>query len=64
MSDLLAVLVFLAIPSAVLLTARFVNRRAERRETWSACHHTGGAGVGHHAFPGAFAGGHYRQGGQ
>ena len=47
MSDLLAVLVFLAIPSAVLLTARFVNRRAERRETWSARHHTGGAGVHH-----------------
>ena len=64
MSDLLAVLVFLAIPSAVLLTARFVNRRGERRETWSAGHHTGGTGVGHHALPGAFAGGHHRQGGQ
>lgn len=64
MSDLLAVLVFLAIPSAVLLTARFVNRRGERRETWSARYDAGGTGVGDHALPGAFAGGHHRQGGQ
>lgn len=62
MSDLLAVLVFLAIPSAVLLTARFVNRRGERRD--SARYDAGGTGVGDHALPGAFAGGHHRQGGQ
>lgn len=60
MSDLLAVLVFLAIPGAVLLTARFVNRRGERREAWSSGYDPGGTGVGHHAFPGAFAGGHHR----
>ena len=62
MADLLAVLVLLAIPGSILLTVRFLNRRGERRE--SARYHAGGAGVGHHALPGAFAGGHHRQGGE
>jgi len=57
MSDLLAVLVLLAIPGSILLTVRVLNRRAERRDTWSARHHTGGTGVGHHPLPSAFAGG-------
>ena len=62
MADLLAVLVLLAIPGSILLTVRFLNRRGERRE--SAGYDAGGAGVGDHALPGAFAGGHHRQGGQ
>ena len=64
MIDLLAVLVFLAIPTAVLLTARLLNRRGECVQSWSAGYHAGGAGVGDHAFPGAFAGRYHSQGGE
>ncbi len=62
MADLLAVLVLLAIPGSILLTVRFLNRRGERRD--SARYDAGGTGVGDHPLPGAFAGGHHRQGGQ
>lgn len=62
MADLLAVLVLLAVPGSVLFTVRVLNRRGERHE--SAGYDPGGAGVGHHAFPGAFAGSHHRQGGE
>lgn len=64
MIDLLAVLVFLAVPTVVLLTARLLNRRGECEQIWSARHHAGGAGIGDHALPGALAGRYYGQRGE